>query len=196
MKSYGSRFFIVLAISLSTFSAFADQAFLNQDEVSLETLATEANGTYYSTTNYSTNRAYSVQLLRVTSNAMPGVLNVALNLDSYGNMVSLLTVGSDGTQMVLSSQQLRYGVVLYRQQNRDAVILQSSNFGNPSGASFTLRYLSNGMTGEYRQYNMNLVRLGNSFSLETLDRRAFKNMYMTARTVFGNPVGIQGIQVW
>lgn len=137
-------------------------------------------------------------ILHVTSDAMAGALDMRLVLDSDFNAVSIKQINDRGESKELTLSALASGVVLLHQEGRDIIKVMTQGFDSHSGGQFNMIYLSNGVFNSYETFNMELVRNGSTWTLQTNGqggRVAFSTMFMKGRRLFGRIIGIESVLV-
>ena len=142
--------------------------------------------------------ATEVQILHVTSDAMPGFTDMKLSLDADFSIVSFRYITDRGEIKEFNLADLDKGVVLYTSDGRDVIKLIAKSGSPSTGAALDLVYLSNGISGSYETFRMDLVRMGNSWALQVSDqagRREFTSMFLKARKFLGKVIGIQSVTV-
>ena len=100
------------------------------------------------------------QLVHVTSDAMPGFLDVKVTTDQDANAIGIAYVDSSGSREEFKLDQFSRGIVIYKKSGKDVVTLKSPNFNPGSGGNIDLVYLKNGVTGSAGTFHMELVRVG------------------------------------
>lgn len=137
------------------------------------------------------------QVLRVTTDAVAGNLDVRLMVDDNFTITGLKYVSPSETK-VFPMDRLNSGIVLMNMGGYDVVKLVSTDFDPRNGGNISVIYLNNGLTGAYRTYPVELDRQGQTWQLMVNDqrgRRVITRAYMKAKRVLGKPVGIDQITV-
>ncbi len=138
------------------------------------------------------------KILRITSDAMSGYGEIATVVDGDSNFTALRYYGNGSGMKEFNLNQLHSGVVLLNQSGYDVIKLQGVNLNSSSGGVINLIYLINGITRNTGTFQMELVRSGTRWYLQTNDqsgRREFTSMYMAANKFFGKVVGIESVEV-
>mgnify|MGYP000281761509 CR=1 FL=1 len=139
------------------------------------------------------------QILRVTSDAQSGILDIQLNLDNDGNIRALTTLADTGVREEFSPEQFfNGGIVFLRKEGRDVVKLSSEKFDVKAGGVIDLIYLSNGIFNTYGKFSMELTRMGDQWDLYLNDqtgRKKFSEMFLRGKKFFGKIIGIDKVEV-
>jgi len=140
----------------------------------------------------------NLPLFNATSDAFNDHLQFSLTVDDDADVTGLIFSQNSGDTPIALSD-LSKGIVLYQSSGMDAVTLLSQNFNAQTGGDFTLKYLSNGISGTYRNFSFSVGRQGQNWSPYILDSRqvpqVFVSMYLKAKKVLGRVVGIDSITV-
>lgn len=137
------------------------------------------------------------QVLRVNSDAVAGDCDLKLVLNTDGDVAGIKYVAPAETKNFELSD-LPNGLVILNRQGYDVVKLVSTSFDPHSGGEIKMVYLNNGITGSYKTWAMQLTRVGSDWSLavdEQTGRRSFASMYLKAKKVLGQIVGIDKVTV-
>lgn len=134
-------------------------------------------------------------LLRVTSDAVSGNVDISLILDQNSTITGFKYVSPLETQ-TFDIQGLSSGIVLLNDQGFDVVKLLAKDFDPRGGGAVGMVYLNNGLTGTYRTYPLELEREGQTWKLRVNDasgRREINRMFLKAKKFFGRIIGIDQI---
>jgi hypothetical protein len=135
------------------------------------------------------------QLVHVTSDAMPGYLDIVVVLDGNFNLHSGAVIMDDGRKTLFTPEQLPRGVVIDRRDGRDIATLYSRDLNVQIGGNISLVYLSNGITGSTGSYPMQIARYGNNWYLRTVQGEVFTNIFLKGKFFFGKAIGISSVHV-
>lgn len=159
----------------------------------------------FSVTSYAAGRAPAMrrafsesQILHVTSDAMPGYLDLALELNDDQVVTGLHYSTSDGETKTFDISNIKQGIVLLNRSGHNVVTIQSPDFDPAHGGSINVVYLMNGIFNTYGTFPLEMNRIGDGWELEVNDqagRRKISNMFLKKNTAFGQIVGISKIIV-
>ena len=149
--------------------------------------------------NYSAYAA-SQKLVTVTNDEDSDVIHMLLNLDANKDVTNfqMKTFTSGGKQInnqVFATEKAYSGVVIYKKDKRDIVKLVSKNFASHQGGDVTLDYLYNGITGSRGQFDFDLRRDGDTWSLYVNGRKATKLHFVSNKKTFVGTIGVKDIVV-
>jgi hypothetical protein len=85
----------------------------------------------------------------------------------------------------------------YDQFNMDVLVLSGPDLDATHGGAVTLRYLSNALTKDYRNWDASIEPQGQkwvAYTATSAGHHAFNDLFGVKRTVFGQLVGIQEIR--
>ncbi len=135
------------------------------------------------------------QLLRGTSDAMPGTLDVQILTDADHVATAFQAVTESKTQQI-GLTDLSKGIVLMNYKNYDVALLKSTDFDTQHGGTLQITYLRNALTGAYRTLSIELVREGDKWQLMDNDQSGHHVVtqgYFKANKFFGQIIGIDSI---
>jgi hypothetical protein len=143
-----------------------------------------------------------VPLTHVSSDAAPGMsCDLQLGLSPANEILGLEydCQGSDRYQKFFPIEKIRQGSVLfhYDRMNVDVITISGPNLDAVHGGPVVIRYLSNFLKGEYKNWEATIEPLGAKWTAYTSPgdgHRAFNNIFAVKRTVLGQLVGIQEIR--
>lgn len=101
-------------------------------------------------------------LLTLSNDRNATSATLGIQADAQGNIQKFTYILGDGTTKNFSASQVSNGAVLEEQQGVQALVLT----GQPAAGKLAIRYVANGMSGEYKSCNMNLVKDGANYSLQ------------------------------
>lgn len=104
--------------------------------------------------------AQAATLLTLSNDRNSGTAAIGIQTDAQGNIQKFTYSNADGSK-AFTPAQVSSGAVLEEQQGVQALVLM----GQPSAGKLAIRYVYNGMSGDYRSCNMNLVHNGANWSL-------------------------------
>lgn len=136
-------------------------------------------------------------LVGVSSDALPGQdsnLNVEISFDL--EIQRFLHRTKEGDVREYTPEAVSRSVVLYKKSGRDVLILKSKDFDPWHGGTFTLKYLTSGITGSYGTTELELQRLGNNWRIWVSDnsgRRPVAQIFLQKNTFLGNVIGIKRV---
>lgn len=142
--------------------------------------------------------ADEAQLVRVTTDAVPGFLDVKLVLNQDHEITAIKYVGTSTTES-FDVSELPVGIVMLRHSGKEVVKLIASGFDVKEGGKLNINYLSSGISNARGDYWVTIQRQGQNWQIvrdDSAGRRVFTKMFMKARKVLGNTVGIQSITVF
>jgi hypothetical protein len=191
---------IVCALAFGLFGSVSSYAHVDQSMSQwINSVLDWANfSEYYSGSMQTTSNVKEMQLLRVTTDALKGHLDVKLLMNENNEILGASYVTFEGERVDFSPDDLPKGVVIFRKSNRDVAKMVSHDFTPDKNAHMTLLYLTNGLTGSMAEYPMEIVRTRDSWQLERNDergRRSFTTMFLKGRFFFGKVIGIEGVEV-
>jgi hypothetical protein len=137
-----------------------------------------------------------VQLVRVMSDAMPGYTDIRIVLDNDFTAQSIRLVPDQGDARNISLSELANGAVLLNQSGFDIFKLIGTRLDPKSGGELQLVYLSNGITHSYGKFDMEAVKQGDTWFLQTNNqggRKPFKTLFVKSRKLFGRIIGIESV---
>ena len=144
----------------------------------------------------SASAATTQQILRGTSDAFAGNLDLKLIVLASGAAKTIQTVTPWGTKL-FDINQLKTGVVLYHTKGQDIVILRSGDFDVMHGGSVEVKYLTSGFTGAYDSMTVDVQHIGNIFEVLVNDQaghHVVTKAFFRAKQFFGKVIGIESIQ--
>ena len=137
-------------------------------------------------------------LFVATSDAFTGNLELDLTVDVNTNVTGL-TYTENGKETPVSPTQLASGIVLYQTSGKDVAVLSGQNFSVTTGGPLTLKYLYDGLSGTYQNFDFALSRQSQSWNANVTDSNGipqnFTTMYLTANKLLGKIIGIESITV-
>jgi hypothetical protein len=149
-------------------------------------------------------------IVTIASDARPAVYQFKVIVDAQGDLMALkYTSLLAGTRVFpLSGVQSAGGVVIMKQENRNIVTLRGLDVRPHDGGRIRMRYLFNGITGNYDNFDFEIRRQNGQWTLvEDCDasehhcedgsgRRVFRRMFLEKKTVFGRLVGIGKVKTY
>jgi hypothetical protein len=138
-------------------------------------------------------------LLKVTSDAMNGVLMLKTVVDSNLSLQELKYVTSENITLDMHLNDLANGILLMKSGKYDVLKLVGHDLSSETGGNLDLVYLSDGVWNIYKTFPMSLTRSGNHWELQTRAHNqagvSFNSMYLKRKTFFGKAVGIESVTV-
>jgi len=96
----------------------------------------------------------------------------------------------------INLEEVIEGFVLLNKEGLDVIILTCPGYDSVHGGEITLRYLYDGLAKKYRDFNMELLRDGDDWSLFTVSEKIKINtLKLVARRFLGRLIGIKKILV-
>ena len=136
------------------------------------------------------------QLLKGTSDAFAGALNMQVLVDNQGRAKMIRTTGATGSSDHDLSL-LPTGIVIYNSQGRDIVIVKSSDFNEAHGGTVELDYLVSGITNEYQSTMINIDYSAKKWEVlvdsDNRGNHVVTSVYFQANKFFGQTIGISSI---
>jgi hypothetical protein len=135
------------------------------------------------------------QLLRGTSDALPGTLDVQILTNEDHIATGFQAVTEEKTE-TYGLTNLSEGIVLMNYQNHDVAILKSTDFDPSHGGTLQITYLRNALNNSYRTLVVDLVRNGDQWQLMANDQsghHVVTRAFLKAKKVLGQVVGIDSV---
>jgi hypothetical protein len=135
------------------------------------------------------------QLLRGTSDAIAGTLDVQVLTDDSSVATGFQAVSASKTQAI-GLTDLPKGIVLYSVQGINVATLKSPDFDPQHGGTLQFTYLRNALTNTFGTLSVDLVREGDKWELVVDDQSGHHVVtqgFFKAKKVFGQVVGIDTI---
>jgi hypothetical protein len=135
------------------------------------------------------------QLLRGTTDAMPGTLDVQI-LTNDDVVATGFQAVTDSKTQAIGLTDLPQGIVLFNFQGFDVATLKSPDFDPQHGGTLQFTYLRNALSNTYGTLTVDLVRDGDKWELVADDQSGHHVVtrgYFKAKKVFGQVVGIDSI---
>ena len=141
-----------------------------------------------------------IQLIHISTDAQANSdLEFRLVVDTENEIQAFRTLSQSGRRTDFPAKNLDQGIVLLRASGRDIVKLSSRNFDTRNGGSIQMTYLNDGVSGKYRNFQMELVREGSSYTVyanERTGRRKFSDMFLKKNeSAFLGVIGIADVVV-
>ncbi len=141
-----------------------------------------------------------VQLIHITTDAQANSnLDFRLVLNEDQQIAAFRTLSQSGRRTDFAIDKLDAGIVLLRASGRDIVKLSSRDFTPSNGGNIQMTYLNDGVAGRYRNFQMELVREGSSFTAfanERSGRKRFSEMFLKKNeSAFLGVIGIADVVV-
>lgn len=118
-----------------------------------------------------------------------------LHLNDAGDVEQISRVSLESEHVFTLADLLTKEVVLARSSGLDAVLLGCSGCDPNVGGTLVLRYVYNGVTRNYRSFQMRIQRSDRHWELSTADGTPIRTLTLKARKVLGAVVGIREILV-
>jgi hypothetical protein len=118
-----------------------------------------------------------------------------LHLNDAGDVEQISRVSLESEQVFTLNDLLTKEVVLAQSSGLDAVLLSCVGCDPNVGGTLVLRYIYNGVTRNYRSFQMHIQRSDRLWDLSTADGAPIRTLTLKARKVLGAVVGIREILV-
>lgn len=139
-----------------------------------------------------------IPLFQATSDAYQGSIDVSLAVDVDSNATRFIYT-ENGKENAVSLSNLPTGIVLAQLSGKNVAVLSSPNFSSVNGGSLKLRYLNNGLQDTYKNFDFALARQGQNWNAYIIGANGvpqnFTRMYLIAKKLLGNVIGIDRITV-
>ncbi len=139
-----------------------------------------------------------VQLLHVTSDAIPGEVEIRAVVDADSNLTMIREYLNANEKHDFNLKQLAEGVVLKKSSGHDAIKLLGPTLDPHQGGGIQMVYLTNGITNSYESFPMELAITEGGWSLEVRRHGGYHritNMFLQGNFFFGQTLGIEGVVV-
>lgn len=143
--------------------------------------------------------AGEVKMATITSDVYEYTTDFMVEVDDNNSIHSIhikstMPNGSIIEDFSYSSDKVMHeGAVLHHERGYDAVILETEkNFSLETGGGLILNYLYNGVTHNWMQLGLKLVKVNNQFALQTVDDRPINHFLFKGNRKIG--VGVIGVR--
>ena len=141
-------------------------------------------------------RSEEVQLLRVTTDMAEGFSDFKMAVDQNHSIQTLRYYLNTGTKSEFTVDQVRAGVVIAKASGKDVLKLKGEKFDAQHGGPVTLIYLTNGITNSYANFEMELARTGDHWTVRINDQAGHHDittLFFKGKKLFGKWIGIEKI---
>jgi len=140
----------------------------------------------------------TLPLFTATSDAFSNSLDVKISVDVNGAATSIVYT-ANGKEQSFGVEDLAQGIVLYQANGENVITLSSANFSSTLGGNINVRYLANAVSNSYGNFVFSIAPQGQNWGSSVTGsngtQQLFTTMYLTAKRVLGQVVGIQSISV-
>ena len=136
------------------------------------------------------------QLLRSTSDAFTGNLDLQVDLSDTGDVEAIRSISPNGAK-VFEVSELSTGIVLYNSKGHDVIILKAPVLDVTHGGKVEVSYLTDALTGSYDSLEVEAEHQPSLWEIMVDDEtgyHAVTHAFFKSRKVFGQIVGIDSIQ--
>ncbi len=133
------------------------------------------------------------QLIRVTSDAMKGSLDIRAVVNAQDELLGLLYITEKGSILKYDLEQISQGADLVKDGSRSVVKIVGTHLST-SGGTLSLVYLQDGMKGSYSKFPMT-ISSQNGWEMRT-EGRKFPKMFLRANRFFGQLIGFSEVLVY
>ncbi|MFZ9595717.1 MAG: hypothetical protein ACO3A2_06515 [Bdellovibrionia bacterium] len=140
----------------------------------------------------------SVPLVRVTSDAMPGFVDVEAEVAQDLSLLGFRLVRDHAQSQRFSLEQIAEGVDFVKDKQYSVVHVTSHALSAQEGGGVDFVYLNNGITGAYKTFKTALLRNHESWQLQTAEVEpfvTFSTMFLQGNWLFGRIIGISKVEV-
>jgi hypothetical protein len=139
-------------------------------------------------------------LATITNDQTQGVYKFIAETDDETNAIKTLYKDVSGSgkveREVLDTQELNQsGVVLEKRGSREIINLKSDNFDADNGGRVTIDTLYNGLSGERKEYDLELAKSEDGWKLFKGEKAITKLHIITNKKVFVGAIGVKDIEM-
>jgi len=121
------------------------------------------------------------------------VHNFLAEVDENFDVLGMVRKADETTQK-LALEEIVEGVVLIKKEGFDVITLSCSNCDSVHGGDINLKYLYSGLSKQYRDFKMELVRDGDNWALFS-GKEKISYLKLVSRKFMGRLIGIKTILV-
>ena len=137
-----------------------------------------------------------VQLFTATSDGIQGTLTVSLLVEEDFTVKGFRYTTAKGEVNDFDLALISDEIVLFETSDQKVASLFSQDFDPAHGGHMTLKYLHDGLSGLYRNFDFELDRQGQTWVIYVNDqagRRSFQTLFLKTKKIFGQMIGIDKI---